>query len=118
MLADADALAEKVRAFDRKKRTISLGMCAPAPIWLLTPHISSLYPSMRLQTEIAEEDALRSGLETSAYQLIVLSQKPEDDKLFAKACGQEHLLFALPKGHRYARRKSLTFREMNGRICC
>lgn len=29
VLADADALAEKVRAFDRKKRTISLGMCAP-----------------------------------------------------------------------------------------
>lgn len=114
VLAGADALIEKVRSFDKKNRTISLGVCAPAPIWLLTPRISSLYPGMRLQTEIAEEDALLSGLETGAYHLIVLSQKPEEDKFCAKACGQEHLLFALPKGHRYARRKSLTFGEMNG----
>lgn len=31
-----------------------------------------------------------------------------------KKCTSESLMFALPKGHKYARRKSLTFWEMNG----
>ena len=95
-------------------RTISLGVCSPAPIWLLTPLLSSLYPDMRLQTETAGEEALLSGLRTGVYQLIALPRKPDDEQYFAKECGRESLIFALPKGHRYARRKSLSLAEMNG----
>lgn len=114
VLADADALAVKAQAFDRKNRTISLGICAPAPSWVLTPLLSSLYPGKMLQTEISEENALLSGLENGSYQLIVLTRVPEGDRYFAKECCRESLMFALPKGHRYARRKSLSFAEMNG----
>lgn len=114
LLADAQELTRKVQSFDRKNRTISLGLCAPAPGWLVTPLLSSLYPDKTLQTEIAEEKLLLSGLENGTYQLIALSHKPEGESFFAKACGRESLMFALPKGHRYARRKSLSFAEMNG----
>ena len=57
---------------------------------------------------------LLSGLENGIYQLIALSHKPEGEQYFMKRCGRESLVFALPKGHRYARRKSLSFAEMNG----
>lgn len=114
VLADADALAGKAQAFDRKNRTISLGICAPAPSWVLTPLLSNLYPGKMLQTEIAEENALLSGLENGNYQLIALTRMPDGDCYFAKECCREALMFALPRGHRYARRKSLTFAEMNG----
>ena len=114
LLSDADALQAKARAYDRKSRTISLGVCAPAPVWLLTPLLSSQYPDKTIQTEIAEEPALLAGLENSSYQLVVLTTLPDNDAYFAKECGQENLMFALPKGHRYAKRKSLTFAEMNG----
>lgn len=114
LLNGADALAVKAQAFDRKKRTISIGVCAPAPSWLLTPILSSLYPDRMLQTEIAEEGRLLPGLENDIYQLIVLTRMPEGEHYFAKECGQESLMFALPRGHRYARRKSLSFAEMNG----
>ena len=114
LLSNADALQTKARAYDRKSRTISLGVCAPAPVWLLTPLLSSQYPDKTIQTEIAEEPALLAGLENSSYQLVVLTTLPDNDAYFAKECGQENLMFALPKGHRYAKRKSLTFAEMNG----
>ena len=114
LLSDADALQAKVRTYDRKSRTISLGLCAPAPAWLLTPLLSSQYPDKTIQTEIAEEPALLAGLENGSYQLIVLTAPPNDEAYFVKECGHENLMFALPKGHRYARRKSLTFAEMNG----
>src|SRR5699024_1518405 len=37
LLADADALVEKAQAYDRKNRTISFGVCSPAPSWLISP---------------------------------------------------------------------------------
>lgn len=67
-----------------------------------------------LQTETTEEKLLLSGLENGTYQLIALSHKPEGEQYFAKVCGKESLMFALPKGHQFARRKSLSFKEMNG----
>ena len=67
-----------------------------------------------IRTEIAEERTLLSGLENESYQLIVLPHKPDGEQYFVKEYGKETLWFALPKGHRYARRKSLSFAEMNG----
>ena len=97
----------KVQAYDRKNRTIAMGVCAPAPSWVLTPLLSSLYPGKMLQTETAEENALLSGLGNGSYQLIVLTRVPVGDYCFARECRRESLMFALLKGHRYARRKSL-----------
>ena len=114
LLSDADSLADKARDFDRKHRTIALGVCTPAPSWLLTPLLNSLYPGKTVQTETADEEALLSGLKNATYQLIVLPEKIEGNDYFIKECGHETLVFALPKGHRYARRKSLSFAEMNG----
>ncbi len=114
LLADADSLVEKAQAYDRKNRTISFGVCSWAPSWLVSPLLGSLYPNKMLQTEIAEEKLLLSGLENGTYQLIALSHKPEGEQYAAKVCGKESLMFALPKGHRFIRRKSLSFAEMNG----
>ena len=72
LLADADSLVEKTQAYDRKNRTISFGVCSPAPSWLISPLLGSLYPSKTLQTETAEENLLLSGLENKTYQLIAL----------------------------------------------
>ena len=114
LLTDADSLVEKAQTYDRKNRTISFGVCSPAPSWLISPLLGSLYPNKTLQTEIVEESLLLSGLENRTYQLIVLSHKPEGEQYFTKICGKESLMFALPKGHRFSRRKSLSFKEMNG----
>ena len=114
LLADADSLAPKAREFDRKNRTITFGTCSPAPAWLLVPLITDHFPHMSLQTEQDSETRLLSSLDHDVYQLISLHQKPEGKQYFCKECGTESLMFALPKGHKYARRKSISFAEMNG----
>ena len=113
-LEEADSLPVKMREFDRKNRTLTIGVCAPAPIWILTPFIYNQFPHMTIQTEMADEKALLEGLENHTYHLAVLQRPPENPGLFIRECGRESLMFALPKGHRFARRKSLTFEEMNG----
>lgn len=45
LLDDADTFAAKARDFDRRNRTISLGVCAPAPVWRLAPLIANVFPS-------------------------------------------------------------------------
>ena len=114
LLEDADALAKKVQEFDRKNRTIRLGICAPAPLWTLTPLISQVYPHLSLQTEMESEELLLKHLIDDSYQLIALHEPPAGTEFFCKKCGTETLMFALPQGHRYAKRKNLTFAEMNG----
>ncbi len=114
LLEDSNALTLKAWDFHRRKRTISLGVCAPAPTWSLAPLISNLYPGMTLQTQTEDGKRLLTGLENSLYHLIVTHRKPESKQYFFKECGRESLMFSLPKGHRYAKRKSLTFAEMDG----
>ncbi len=109
-----ESMAMKIQDFARKNQTIALGVCAPAPNWIITPLISSIYPSKTIQTETKDKETLISGLMRGTYQLIVLPEKIENGSFYARECGQEKLMFALPKGHRYARRKSLSFAEMNG----
>lgn len=114
LIEDADSFITKARDFDRKNHTISLGICAPAPMWTIAPLIANTYPHMPLQTQINQTDQLLSGLCNDIYQMIVLPEKPDENKYFSKACGQEILMFALPKGHPYAKRKKLSFSDMNG----
>lgn len=60
------------------------------------------------------EELLLKHLIDDSYQLIALHEPPVSAEFFCKKCGTETLMFALPQGHRYAKRKNLTFAEMNG----
>ena len=55
LLENADALAKKAQDFDRKNRTIRLGICAPALLWTVTPFISQVYPYLPLQTPYCDK---------------------------------------------------------------
>lgn len=68
---------------------------------------------MPLQTETDSDEHLKEKLDKDKIQLAVLHEELKDERYCCKECGRESLLFALPKGHRYARRKSLSFAEMN-----
>lgn len=114
LLADSEALIQNAHEFDRKNRTISLGLCAPAPVWTLATYITNTYPKMSLQTETLPEEQLYEGLANGTYQLIAVHEEPADDAYYYKKCGSENLMFALPKGHKFARRKKLSLADMNG----
>ena len=113
-LADIDDIAGKVRALDRSRRTISIGICAPAPVWKLSPLLAQYYPSMTIQTETASESALTEGLLSGRYHLIVLHSDPDDERYSSVVCGRENLFFSLPASHRFAEKNSLTFADMDG----
>lgn len=104
----------RVRVYDRAKHTISIGSSAAVQIPGLIGQVSAIYPNMTISTELKKPAQLLAGLEADSYQLIILPYQPEAIGLLSTAIGEEHLMFFLPRGHRFAKRKSLALGEMNG----
>lgn len=113
-LAEVDGIVHQVQEYDRSRRTISLGVCAPAPVWKLSPLLSQFYPNMSIVTETQAEDHLINGLSNGKYHLAVLRSIPEDGDYRFIECGTEILMFSLPTTHKFADRESLTFADMDG----
>lgn len=58
LLLQESSLIEKIREFDRKKRTISLGSCTPLPIPGLVSLLSQLYVHLPPAHPLASSDGL------------------------------------------------------------
>lgn len=107
-------MAEAIRAFDRRRRTITLGACAPIPIFRLTPLLSQTYPDMTIASEIKREEVLLDGLSDNTYQMIVLTHPAESDALESVPWQNEHLYITLPPAHPLAGRDGIHLHELNG----
>lgn len=114
LINEAESLVQKAIDFDRKNNTILIETCAPGPLWPLIPVVSSLYPQMSLQTVTNIDEVIFNKIDKDEAQLGLTHTKPDENKYYFKEYGTESIFFALPKDHHYARRKSLSLREMNG----
>lgn len=106
-------LIRTVRAFDRSRRTIALGCCAPVPSYELTPRLQQLYKEMTISSDIKTDDVLLNGLKNSTYQLIVLHEEPDDEDLYFEECGKESLSISVPPAHPLAAFDSISFEDLS-----
>ncbi len=99
----------------RRNTTISIASCAPAPLWRITPILLNVFPEMTLKTEIYKDSsAIMAELE-SENALLGITISPMDSKEYISVpCEEEQLMFALPLNHRFSKRKSLSFNDMDG----
>ena len=107
-------MISRLQAFDRSQRTISIGSCAPAPLWEIPPVLSDLYPDRTISSEMRENDMLLQGLRDDVYQLIILSYAVEEPGITCVKYGEEHLYFSLPPAHPLSGSKGLYMRDLNG----
>lgn len=104
----------QIRQLDRSRHTISVGSCAPAPLWEIVPILSNCYPAMTISTELKENEVLQKGLEDDTYRLIILPYPLEQEDTYCVKFGEEHLYFSLPPAHPLSGSKSLHFSDLNG----
>ena len=104
----------RVQAFDRSRRTILIGSCAPMPIWELLPLLSDLYPSWTISSEMRENEVLLQGLRDDVYQLIILPYPVEEPGISCVKYGEEHLYFSLPPAHPLSGSNGLYMKDLNG----
>ena len=107
-------MISRVQAFDRSRRTILLGSCAPAPLWEIPPVLSDLYPDRTISSEMRENRVLLQGLRDGVYQLIILPYPVEEPGIAYVKYGEEHLFFSLPPAHPLSGSRALHMRDLNG----
>lgn len=97
ILQEAEDMTERLRAYERSLRTISVGFCAPLPQILLTPLLNNLFEGMTLSADMKDDADFFEKLKDRTYQLAVTHLAPEDADIFhAKKCGHEDLFLSLP----------------------
>ena len=121
LLKQTEEMFERVRAYDKSKRTISVGTAAAVQLPDLVARMGTLYPEKAISMEQKLPSELVDGFQRGIYQMIILPAGADKVKegFAVEGCrtrviGEEHLMFALPKCHRFARRKSLSLSEMDG----
>lgn len=114
IVSETEDMAERIRALDRSLHTITVGSCAPAPLWDSIQLLSNLYPDMTISYDIKEQDKLLQGFIDKAYQIIILTEPLEDKDAYNVRYGEENLFFSLPPGHALAGQKELYLKDMDG----
>lgn len=107
-------MKEHLQAFDKSNHTISIGSCAPAPIWNLTPEVSRLFPDMKIQSDMKSLDELVDGLVNNKYQIIITTDEINFPDIISRKYCEEHLYISLPPAHPLAGHKNLTLNDLNG----
>ena len=87
VLSAAENMETRMAAYARSLRTITVGSCAPAPMWEVTPLLSRQYPDMTIAAEMNEPDKLAEGLENGTYQLIITDAPMEEDGILCREDG-------------------------------
>lgn len=103
LLSEADSCVERVRAFDRSRRTIAVGSCAPAPLWEVLPTLSSLYPGKTISSCMKPADELVRDLQGGSAHIIITNRAPEIPGAFGFVLGSERLFVNAPLTHPLAK---------------
>lgn len=114
VLHEADAAVTQVQAFDRSLRTITVVSCAPAPLWMLLPQISNLYPGLSANSRIANLPETERALADDMCDAVVLPYRPQDKTLAVRHLMDEHLQLCVKPEHPLADHASVTLEELNG----
>ena len=113
-LRELESSVAEVRAYDRSLRTIDVVSCAPAPLWVLAPRASRLYPGMSVTTRVADLAQTEDALVTGSCDVAVLPHPAKDPELLSARLMDEHLYLCVPIDHSLADRDAVTFADLNG----
>lgn len=114
VLEDADLFVERVREFDESRHTISVCCCAPAPLWILVPLLSELFPDTKINSEMKYHDNFLSELSDDKHNIIVTPEPVHDDTVYSFKMFDEQLYLSVPPAHRLADYREVTLSDLEG----
>lgn len=114
IIFDVHTMPERLREFDRTRRTVYIGSCAPAPMWRLSHELSELYPELAISTDLKGIEEITKGFDTGKYDIIVMPEPSDDSDTVCFNYMTEHLMLSLPPAHPLAMYKGVSFEDING----
>lgn len=114
LLLQESSMIDQIRSFDRKKRTISLGSCAPVLVPEFVSLLSQIYEGMTISTEVTGDPALLDQLREGRYQLAILHEEPDGKDFCSCPVASEQLYVSLPPVHPLADAHGLYLKDLDG----
>lgn len=114
LLSLNNGMVRRIKAFERSRRSVSVGSCAPFPMNELMPLLQEYFGGMLISSELSELDEIESGLLDNTYQIGILNKPTQSEELFCQRFISEHLYISVPKTHRLANRKYVKFKDFEG----
>lgn len=115
ILDESNNMINQLRIYDRSKRMINIGSCAPAPIWGLEYIFHQLYPDIKATSHLdSNETLLLEGLENHEYSIIVINHPLENENYECLKLFDENLYLTVPPAHPLAMCKEISFSDLNG----
>lgn len=115
ILDESNDMINQLRIYDRSKRMINIGSCAPAPIWGLEYIFHQLYPDIKVTSHLdSNETLLLEGLENHEYSIIVINHPLENENYECLKLFDENLYLTVPPAHPLAMCKEISFSDLNG----
>lgn len=115
-LAEGENLLSQVQTFAKSLSNISVGTCAPIPIWELSPVLSTSFPQMSITTELATNEWLLNRLAHDKYQMVVLSFSPTEEEYFSAKFLSEEMFLSVPESHPFYNKESISPSELAGQF--
>jgi DNA-binding transcriptional LysR family regulator len=107
-------MEHNVRAFDRSLHTVNIGSCAPGPLMVLLPQMTGIFSDMTVSSDMADERALISGLDSKKYTAVILTRPLTDPKYYCRIYLSEQLYLSVTKFHPAAAYRKISFKEVDG----
>lgn len=113
LLMQANDMQNKLRLFHQAQNTISIGACAPAPLWKLVPILTEKHPNMTVSSELrADPEQLIQGLNEEIYKLIITLSPVAMEHIRTKPFSKEALYLSVPFDHPLAGCESLYLKDL------
>ncbi len=114
ILLSADRLKDELARLDAAEQTISIGTCAPAPLWMLTSWIVQAMPGTPISAETLEAQALERRFLNGSLDFAITLRPIHMPGVFSKAIMTEHLFVWAPAAHPLAEHASVSFADLAG----
>lgn len=97
----------------RTRNTISVGSCAPDPLWDLVPALSERFPDMAIASELDDRlEILTERLKEGIYKIIVTTIQPEIENICCLPFMKEILYLSVTKDHPLADCKEIYLKDL------
>lgn len=114
IMFDVRNMPERIREYDRGKRTVYIGSCAPAPMWRISHELSEIYTNLTISTELKSSSDIMQGFYGDMYNIAITAEPVKDGDILCYEYFTEHLMLSLPPAHPLAMYKEVSFSQIDG----
>lgn len=112
--SEASRLSEAISEYTKKRSTLHIGACAPAPLWRMVPVLAEKDPDLLVVPKMMSLLDIESDLMSGIIDLGILPYDIGLPNFVTIPFMTEHLRVGLPPDHPLADRKELALADLDG----